>query len=282
MVSLADLAHVLATAQSSTVLLQKLMELEGDVSLTFGDTHMASDTEFLSTYYSAYIIALLLENEINEAQMLTRRLPESLVNGDPTIQSTISLLRAVWNQNHAKIYDIIRTTRWPPTINHLVQQYQRKDKTQPTYLMLLLLTIAYSLLPKQNFSRYQPCLRIDRPSTAALYLGLDSVRENTMRDSEDGPCSELVAILTEKGWEWNAELNLFSPKVTTHVPKAFVSGGAAIAQSAAQLRSHEDESLRISPALLSSASMVVYVSAPATAHVPSTADFDDWDMAQER
>ncbi|OJD18616.1 hypothetical protein AJ78_01387 [Emergomyces pasteurianus Ep9510] len=221
MVSLADITHVLATAQSSAVLLQMLMELEGDVSLTFGDTHMAGDTEFLSTYYSSYLITLLLENEINEAQMLTRRLPESLVNGDSTIQNTISLLRAVWNQNHAKIYNIIRTTQWPSNINPLVQQYQLffQNKTFQD------ISLAYGSI---------------RPSTAAHYLGLDFAGEDIMRDSTDGPDPELVAIPTEKGWEWNAESKLFSPKVTTHVPKVTVSGGAAIAQSAAQLRSHGD------------------------------------------
>lgn len=64
MVSLADVAHLLATAPSSAVLLQKLMELEGDVSLV-GDAHMASDTEFLSIYYSSYFFALLLEDQMS-------------------------------------------------------------------------------------------------------------------------------------------------------------------------------------------------------------------------
>lgn len=65
MVSLADVAHLLATAPSSAVLLQKLMELEGDVSLAVGDAHMASDTEFLSIYYSSYFFALLLEDQMS-------------------------------------------------------------------------------------------------------------------------------------------------------------------------------------------------------------------------
>ncbi|KKZ67312.1 hypothetical protein EMCG_06995 [[Emmonsia] crescens] len=222
MASLADIACVLATAPSSAVLLQKLMELEGDVSLTFGDTHMASDTEFLSTYYSSYLFALLLEDEINEAHMLMRRLPESLVKGDPTIQSTIALLRAVWNKNHEKIYRIIRTTQWPQSIKHLVEQYQLffQNKTFQD------ISLAYGSL---------------RPSTAALYLGLDSVGEDTMSDNTDGTGPELIDMLTGKGWEWNAESKLFAPKVTTQVRKVTGSGSAAIGQLAAQLRgSHGD------------------------------------------
>ncbi|KAL2361309.1 hypothetical protein RJZ56_005800 [Blastomyces dermatitidis] len=221
MVSLEDITQLLATAPPSAVLLQTLMELEGDVSLTFGDTHMASDTGFLSTYYSSYLFALLLEDEINEAHMLTRRIPESLVKVDATIQSAMSLLRAVWNKSYENIYRIIRTTQWPQSIKYLVQQYQLffQNKTFQD------ISLAYGSI---------------RPSTAALYLGLDSIGEDTMSDSTDSTGPELVELLMGKGWEWDAESKLFSPKVTTQVPKVTGSGGAAIGHLAAQLRSHGD------------------------------------------
>ncbi|PGH09614.1 hypothetical protein AJ79_05670 [Helicocarpus griseus UAMH5409] len=220
MVSMADIAQVLATTPSPAILLQNLMELEGDVSLTFGNTHMASDTEFLSIYYSSYFLVLLLEDEINEARALTRRLPTSLVAADSTIQSTISLLRAVWNKNHEKIYHILRQTPWPESIKSLVQQYQLhlQNKTFKD------ISLAYGSI---------------RPSTAAVYLGLDSfVGEDAMSDSADNTSPELVAMFTSKGWEWNAESKLFIPKVTTQAPKATDSGSAVIGRLAAQLRGH--------------------------------------------
>ncbi|PGH00407.1 COP9 signalosome complex subunit 8 [Blastomyces parvus] len=215
------IANLLASALPSAVLLQRLMELEGDVSLSFGDTHMASDTVFLSTYYCSYLFALLLEDEINEAHMLTRRIPESLVKGDGTMQNALSLLRAVWNKNHENIYRVIRTTQWPQSIKPLVKQYELFFQNR-TFQDI---SLAYGSI---------------RPSTAALYLGLDSIGEDTMSDSADGTGPELVALLTGKGWEWDAESKLFSPKVTTQVPKVAGLGGAAIGQLAAQLRSHGD------------------------------------------
>lgn len=62
-VTLEQLVGLLAESQSSAELLESVMAIEGDVSLRFGETHLASDTEFLSTYYSAYFLALLLQNE---------------------------------------------------------------------------------------------------------------------------------------------------------------------------------------------------------------------------
>lgn len=43
------------------------MEIEGEISLRFGDTHLTSDTEFLTTYFSAYFFALLLEDQMSVA-----------------------------------------------------------------------------------------------------------------------------------------------------------------------------------------------------------------------
>ncbi|EGC44632.1 COP9 signalosome complex subunit 8 [Histoplasma capsulatum var. duboisii H88] len=219
MVSLEDVAHLLATAPSSAVLLQKLMELEGDVSLAVGDAHMASDTEFLSIYYSSYFFALLLEDQINEAHMLSRRLPASLAKEDVTIQSTLSLLRAVWNNNYEKIYRVIRTTQWPQSIKQLAQQYQL-------------------FFQNKTFHNISHAYGSIRPSAAALYLGLNSVEEDAMSDNADGTGSELVALLTGKGWEWNAESKLFAPKVTMPVPGVTGSESAAIRELVAQLRSH--------------------------------------------
>ncbi|KAK2810247.1 hypothetical protein FQN50_003217 [Emmonsiellopsis sp. PD_5] len=216
-----DIAQVLATAPSSAALLDKLMQLEADVSLRFGDTHMTSDTEFLSTYYSSYFFALLLQDEIHEAHMLMKRLPASLVNLDATVQNTISLLRAVWNKNYEKIYQTIRQSQWPESIKNLVQQYQLhfQNKTFED------ISVAYGTI---------------RPSAAAAYLGLEATQEDAMSDNADSTKPELVAMLTGKGWEWDAGSKLFIPKITTPIPKVSGSGSAVIGQLAAQLRSNGD------------------------------------------
>jgi COP9 signalosome complex subunit 8 len=59
-----ELAQLIATAPSPAVLLETFMSVEGDISLRFGNTHLTSDTDFLTVYFSAYILALLLEDEM--------------------------------------------------------------------------------------------------------------------------------------------------------------------------------------------------------------------------
>lgn len=62
--TLEGLATLLATAPNASSLLESLEGLERTVSLRFGDVHLASDTEFLSTYYSSYLFALLLSGDV--------------------------------------------------------------------------------------------------------------------------------------------------------------------------------------------------------------------------
>jgi COP9 signalosome complex subunit 8 len=72
-----ELAQLIATAPSPAVLLETFMSVEGDISLLFGNTHMTSDTEFLTIYFSAYILALLLEDQM--CVELIRTLPNATV-----------------------------------------------------------------------------------------------------------------------------------------------------------------------------------------------------------
>lgn len=59
-----ELTELVSTAPSSSALLERVMEVESDISLQFGSTHLMSDTEFLTAYFSAYIFALLLEDQM--------------------------------------------------------------------------------------------------------------------------------------------------------------------------------------------------------------------------
>jgi len=141
-----QLSQMLEPASSPSALLETLIQSEDEVSLRFGDSHLASDTEFLSTFYSAYLIALLLNNEMlvslhdqaffvftdnliysNEAHMLMRRMPPSLVRVDTDLQNCLALLRAVWNNDHSQVYAIIRQPLWPDALKELVHSYECKD-----------------------------------------------------------------------------------------------------------------------------------------------------------
>ncbi|WEW58470.1 hypothetical protein PRK78_003938 [Emydomyces testavorans] len=238
-----ELNQLLTSSPSPAALLEALMDIEGDISLQFGNTHFASDTEFLRTYYSAYFFALLLRGEMyvletsehsfastltltgysNEAHMLTRRIPRSLVIADAVLQNTLNLLQAVWNKEHAVVYQVLRESPWPDVLRPLAEAYFTyfRDKTVND------LSMAYGAI---------------RPETAASYLGVDlnPVQGDTMVDVSDSAISELIAALTEKGWEFDSETKLLKPVPSATAMTVSELDKAKIGHLAALFGTHGD------------------------------------------
>lgn len=55
------LTEILSTSTSP---LESLIELEGEINIKHLQDGTASDREFLSTYYSSYLICLLLDDDM--------------------------------------------------------------------------------------------------------------------------------------------------------------------------------------------------------------------------
>lgn len=60
--------------------------------------------------------------------MLTHRMPPTLVKDDPTLLNCLTLLRAVWQNNHAQVYKILRELAWPDVLKKVVQSYEGELK----------------------------------------------------------------------------------------------------------------------------------------------------------
>lgn len=58
--------------------------------------------------------------------MLIGRMPPSLVRVDPVLKNCLTLLRAVWNNNHSQVYATIRQPLWPDALKGLVHSYESK------------------------------------------------------------------------------------------------------------------------------------------------------------
>ena len=56
--------------------------------------------------------------------MLTKRIPESLAQGNTSLQDCTLLLRAVWQRNHGQVYKILEEKPWPEPLKPLVQRYE--------------------------------------------------------------------------------------------------------------------------------------------------------------
>ncbi|KAJ9297647.1 hypothetical protein DTO271G3_4422 [Paecilomyces variotii] len=183
------LAEVLTTAPSPAALYDALSHYEPDANLLFTDSEVTGDAELLSVFYSSYLISLLLINETPEARMLTHRMPPTLVAKDETLQNSTALLQAVWQNDHAQVYKVLRELPWPEPLKGVVQAYERSFQ-EKTF---------------QDISRAYEAIR---PETAAAYLGYSG-------DSADTALIERT--YTERGWIWDKEKKLLKPKV---VPSA--------------------------------------------------------------
>ncbi|CAI7674316.1 unnamed protein product [Penicillium pancosmium] len=152
----------------------------------------AGDSEMLCLYYSGFFFAHLLTKQIPEARALTQRMPETLKNHDPSLQNCLTLLRAIWQNEHGQVYQILRGLPWPETLQPLVQRYESFFQDQT----LIAVSTSYEAI---------------RPAVAAGYLGLD------IQAAEKGD-QTIIQKFSDCGWTWNLETQLLYPSPITVPP----------------------------------------------------------------
>ncbi|KAJ5180441.1 COP9 signalosome subunit 8 (CsnH) [Penicillium capsulatum] len=147
------------------------------------------DKQLLSLFYSSFFFAHALTRQIPEARALIHRIPEDLRTHDPSIQNCITLLRAIWQVQHAQVYQALRTLPWPEVLQPLVQRYESffQDST------LIAVSTSFEAI---------------RPSIAAEYLGLDT-------DAAEQADTSILQKFTDCGWTWNPETRLLYPSPIT-------------------------------------------------------------------
>ncbi|KAJ5677384.1 uncharacterized protein N7477_003017 [Penicillium maclennaniae] len=168
----------------------------------------SGDPELLSLFYSSFFFAHLLTKQMSEARALTQRIPEALKNQDPSLQNCLTLLRAVWQTQHAIVYQTLRKLPWPEQLQPLVRRYESFFQDQT----LIAVSTSYGAI---------------RPAVAAAYLGLDS------QAAEQGDQS-IIQKFTDCGWTWNSETRLLHPVPIT-VPPTMESSSNGIRDAMAML-----------------------------------------------
>ncbi|PWY72489.1 COP9 signalosome subunit 8 [Aspergillus sclerotioniger CBS 115572] len=179
-----QLAAVVASAQSPTELYSTLSEYEGEACLL--STKDGEQAGLLSRYYSTFFFSHLLTDQIREARLSTKRMPQVLLESDPSLQNCLNLLRAVWQRKYEQVYKILRERPWSEPLKPLVQSYDAhfQEKT------LKEVSRAYEAI---------------RPAAAATYLGLDPTA------AEQGDPVTMQKFLA-CGWTWEDETGLLHPK----------------------------------------------------------------------
>lgn len=191
-----NLSKVLVSNAPPSQLFEILSQYESDACLMSAGSGSpetgAGDPEMLCLYYSGFFFAHLLTKQIPEARALTQRLPETLKHHDPSLQNCLTLLRAIWQNEHAQVYEILRDLPWPETLQPLVKRYDSFFQDQT----LISVSTSYEAI---------------RPAVAAKYLGLDT------QAAEKGDLT-IIQKFSNCGWTWNPETRLLYPSPITVLP----------------------------------------------------------------
>ncbi|EFE44652.1 COP9 signalosome subunit 8 (CsnH), putative [Trichophyton verrucosum HKI 0517] len=182
------LTEILSTSTSP---LESLIELEGEINIKHLQDGTASDREFLSTYYSSYLICLLLDDDIHEARMIFRRLPLTLLEDDTLMKALEKLVRAVGTRDHGTVYEILKTAPWHKLTEPLVQSY----------------TVHYRNKVIDDTSLSYKTVRLP---TIESKLGLEP-DSDAMQDTGDDVPSQLIQDLSAKGWTYDSVSRLMHP-----------------------------------------------------------------------
>ncbi|PCG96325.1 COP9 signalosome, subunit CSN8 [Penicillium occitanis (nom. inval.)] len=187
--SLEQLQKVLTETPTNDALFDILSSCEDEACQQFTQAGITGDATLLTAFYSSFLFSHLLIDEIQEARALTQRIPSALIQNDPVIQRSIAILRSIYQNKFSETYALLRGQPWPTPVDVIVQRFDAH----------------YTEKSFRNVSRIYESIR---PEVAAEYLGLQN---NT----------ELIDILVKRGWEWDADKDLFRP----HVPDEHVKAG---------------------------------------------------------
>ncbi|CAI7646336.1 unnamed protein product [Penicillium palitans] len=184
-----QLSQLVASNAPPSQLFEALSRYELQACLISGGNSSntgSSDSTLLSLFYSSFFLVHLLTDQVSEARALTKRIPEALLQHDPSLQNCLTLLRAVWQTQHGQVYQVLRGLPWPDILQPLVRRYESffQDKT------LIAVSRSYEAI---------------RLATAATHLGLD---EQLVKQEDPN----IISNFTKCGWTWDPESKLLHPK----------------------------------------------------------------------
>ncbi|KAF8426270.1 COP9 signalosome [Tirmania nivea] len=176
-----------------------LVELLADLEPSAITTSLTEQTvNLISTYYSAFLLSLLLVDDVNEARFLSKRIsshlaptlpsqlptPVSDLTAYPLIPPAYNLLKAVYTRSYGSIYNILLSTPWSPELQPLASAFLEHFRRKTFKLV----SYAYTTIT---------------PNQAATYLGFEN-------ESEEVVLEKLMA----EGWMWDGDQGLLKTVAT--------------------------------------------------------------------
>lgn len=101
-------------------------------------------------FYCSFLLAYLIENDLNNARFLWKRIPADIKKNNAMLGTIWSIGRSMWEKQYAKTYEIVSQTNWDtalvPLINRLVETFRQRTAK--------LLTTAYTSISASDVSLY--------------------------------------------------------------------------------------------------------------------------------
>lgn len=145
---LSTLAAASPTALPASILVDTLANHEAQIAMLFTDRNTSGDVGLISSFYTSYLLALLLVDDMyvhkvctatgqlltntayrNEARFLIQRFPPTLSDTDQVLVNTKRLLRAVWSRQYPSIYQALQQSQWPDLLKPLASRYLGRSPT---------------------------------------------------------------------------------------------------------------------------------------------------------
>jgi hypothetical protein len=122
-----------------------------------------------------HLLALILADDLEDARMLHKRLPEAQKQ-DAQVQHVLALLQSLWHKQYEETFKILQQTEWPEDVRPLINALQESFRAK----MVQLVSKAYSQI---------------RLEKGAAMTGL--------------PSEQLIKASPSFGWTWKSGSNIF-------------------------------------------------------------------------
>ncbi|KAF8541966.1 hypothetical protein BDD12DRAFT_803271 [Trichophaea hybrida] len=187
-----------------TNLVGVLSELENKT--LFVETITPVSLEILSTYYTLYILSLILDHDINEARFLLQRVPMSLLD-DPQLANAAALVGAMYTHSYPSAYNALSNHIWCdvaiPVRDRVYDDFKRTTLIllSKSYTSIIPAFIAFYFPPGEDIvnglvldnSAYNSTMRFLKP---AISLGISYHDEMSRFSPYDERIERLTGLVT--------------------------------------------------------------------------------------
>ena len=101
-------------------------------------------------FYSSFLLSYLIENDLDNARFLWKRIPTDLKKGNHVIGTVWKIGQHMWQREYVETYKAIATTQWDASLQQLIQRLVDAFRQRTA----LLLTRAYTSISSVDVASF--------------------------------------------------------------------------------------------------------------------------------